>query len=30
MTKAQEEIAKGHPDHVVDKYKRAWEKAVKA
>ena len=30
MTKAQEEIAKGHFDHVVDKYRKAWETAVKA
>ena len=25
-----EEIAKGHFDHVVDKYRKAWETAVKA
>ena len=30
MGKAQEELDKGHFDHAIDKYKKAWEHARKA
>ena len=30
MDKADEELVKGHFDHAIDKYKKAWEHALKA